>query len=433
MLSIWISVLTFVLSLQISPGTDLAALPLGVISGHITQRGTDELLKDIAVVLLQKRFNEDGVEETNLLASQSTNEKGEYRFILPIPGRFKIGVDTPAMNGNIYLPELYASDIDLQPPQKVNIDLALDRGAPVTVRGHLIDGTGHRFQHLDWVWLTNSRYGTAAPGEAHGGSHYHNSSTFEIPLVLPGFYYLCGYRFDDLSHRADSVVPIVVRDSDLDVDLVSEESYPLGGRLRFSGTPPSFKEIRIGARLLDDPLPGVDDSHASVLPNGFFTLREVVSGTYRLSILNVPSPFYVKSARIDGVDVLEKGIKVPGASKVAKFIDVMLGGDGGQISGSVVRATAKAAGGSAVVLIPESHGLLRSDLYKRVVADAAGQFSIAGIAPGEYRIYAWKGLYGYDYFDPAFLKPFEGSGLRVQVTSGGLVKLQLQEHDARTP
>ncbi len=446
MLSIWISLLTFILGLQvpigaqssaISSGNELASSRSGEISGHVTLRETGEPLSEIEVSLLQKRFDEEGVEEIYLLGSQRTNEKGEYQFFVSFPGRFQIGTGAQPTGGkDVYIPELVASGISLQPPQKVNIDVAVERGKPVAIRGHLIDGTGHRFQHLDWVWLSASRFGSTVPDGASGRSHYHNSNTFEITDVVPGFYYLCGYRFDDLTHRADTVVPIAVRDSDLEVDLVSEEAYDLGGRVRFSGTQRSLPEMRIaigiGIRPIPDPLHGATAIHARIRPDGFFTLPSNRSGTYRLlDFLNVPPAFYVKAARIDNIDVFEKGIKLPGAAKAAQFLDIQLADDGGQVRGSVMSEPDKPAVAVTVVLVPESHGMLRPDLYKKDVTDSFGQFSITGIAPGEYRAYAWKGLYDYEYFDPAFLKQFEGAGLRVQIIPRGVVKLQLQVRNAR--
>ena len=68
-----------------------------------------------------------------------------------------------------------------------------------------------------------------------------------------------------------------------------------------------------------------------------------------------------------------------------------------------------------VVLIPETQRN-RFDLYRRVTADINGRFTIRGIPPGNYRLYAWEEIEPYAYFDPEVVRQVESQGKAVRVT-----------------
>jgi hypothetical protein len=97
--------------------------------------------------------------------------------------------------------------------------------------------------------------------------------------------------------------------------------------------------------------------------------------------------------------------------------EIVLSGNGGQISGSVN------AGGATVVLVPS---VVRFDQYKVATADASGQFEIRGIAPGEYSVYAWNDVDSGAWFDPNFLNLFRDSRTSIRITEGQRLNLALR-------
>ena len=56
------------------------------------------------------------------------------------------------------------------------------------------------------------------------------------------------------------------------------------------------------------------------------------------------------------------------------------------------------------------------DAYRTTVADSSGHFTFRGIAPGEYKIFAWEGIDDFAYFDPDFLRAFEQQGRPVSIS-----------------
>ena len=67
------------------------------------------------------------------------------------------------------------------------------------------------------------------------------------------------------------------------------------------------------------------------------------------------------------------------------------------------------------------------DRYKTARTDANGNFLIRGIAPGNYRIYAWESLERFRYFDEEFVRQFEGIGrsVRIEESARGTIALDM--------
>jgi hypothetical protein len=132
----------------------------------------------------------------------------------------------------------------------------------------------------------------------------------------------------------------------------------------------------------------------------------------------------VKSIRVGTEDALESGVNLTRGA--AGPIEIVLASNGGQIDGTVLNAQQQPAAGSTVVLVPESHLREQSRLYKNVVADSTGHFSIKGIAPGEYKLFAWEEVEYGAYEDPDFLKMFEKLGESFSIHEGSKENAQLK-------
>ena len=64
--------------------------------------------------------------------------------------------------------------------------------------------------------------------------------------------------------------------------------------------------------------------------------------------------------------------------------------------------------------------------YGRVLGDPSGKFTIRGIAPGEYKIFAWDGIPGTVAEQNAeFLAPIESKGVAVIIRGGSSQTVQL--------
>lgn len=82
--------------------------------------------------------------------------------------------------------------------------------------------------------------------------------------------------------------------------------------------------------------------------------------------------------------------------------------------------------GATVTLIPADENRRATNAsYKTASTDQNGRFSIKGIRPGEYKIYAWEEIEAGAYQDPEFMKPHESAGKAVSLKEGGHETIQL--------
>jgi hypothetical protein len=77
------------------------------------------------------------------------------------------------------------------------------------------------------------------------------------------------------------------------------------------------------------------------------------------------------------------------------------------------------------VLVPDPPDRKRSVLYRVIPSEANGAFSITGVAPGKYKLFAWRQLDTEAYENPEFLAPYEARGKAVIVTPGSVQAVDL--------
>src|SRR6185503_5328276 len=109
----------------------------------------------------------------------------------------------------------------------------------------------------------------------------------------------------------------------------------------------------------------------------------------------------------------------------------VISNNSGQVAGAVFDGSGQPTCSARIVLIPKRTGVLRPDLYKADTPDVNGQFSITGVAPGDYFIYAWDKIEPGEHFNPEFISRFEGLGTPVQVTAGAVTNVKLTRIDNR--
>jgi hypothetical protein len=70
--------------------------------------------------------------------------------------------------------------------------------------------------------------------------------------------------------------------------------------------------------------------------------------------------------------------------------------------------------GVQAVLVPDAHRD-RFELFRAVTADQNGRFTMRGVPPGDYKVFAWESIESYGYFDPELLRRDESKGQRVKI------------------
>jgi hypothetical protein len=175
-----------------------------------------------------------------------------------------------------------------------------------------------------------------------------------------------------------------------------------------------------GAVVTTAGWPGLPPSSMSPLtapgPNGGFVMRSVSAGEFTVKIAGMPQGSYLKSITMGRSDVVSDGLRV--ASAMSNPLEIVLASDSGLLSGRVIDQNREAVPSVTAVLIPESARRSRMDLYRSSATDTGGRFRFQGIAPGEYKLFAWEDVVDGAWFDPEFLRNWENLGTTVRIGSG---------------
>jgi Carboxypeptidase regulatory-like domain len=269
------------------------------------------------------------------------------------------------------------------------------------------------------------------------GAEMHKDGTFVIHDVSPGSYTI-------LASIEGSPVPMTARQS-LQVGSTNVEGLRLSpqpggtlqGRMRV--------EARNGAARFDPDrvflaLQSADTEQdegmlagresfsnlAHVARDGSFQWTEVPAGSYYVQVMGDATAnegWFVKSVMAGGRDVNESGITVDGGTV---SLDLVISANGGVVEGVAVDRKGEPVANAVVVAVPEARMRPRIDHYRKTVADQTGRFSLRGLRPGDYTLFVWENVEGEAFYNPDFLKLFEGRGSALHVSEAERKSLQLE-------
>ena len=404
----------------------------GSVSGRVWNSSNGRPIAGISVRLLRRIYSAEGDMYFEEGAAALTNDLGEYRLYWVRPGRYILVAGDPERRatwnenvvpsnyGSVFYPGARnldkASTLRIQPGSMLTgMDFALERPATYRIRGTLVDSaTGKPPQGAR---LQMTFFGLSA---SVGSGRVHDAATgaFDIPDLLPGTYELEAWVNSAATEdRRTASAHVVIANANVDGVVLtfanpSTDPREISGRILVEGDLPSGSDLkRIGVRVqLMPPALGDPVVTADAAADGTFKLKNVSGGESRVGIAWMPQGFYLKEARLDGADALNQ----PRVFSHGGELQLVLSSSGGQIEGRALDDNGQPVEHAAVVLIPDA-GRKRVDLYKREFTGKDGSFKIVGIAPGEYKLFAWENLDEHEYFDPEFMKPFEDKAATFRV------------------
>lgn len=218
--------------------------------------------------------------------------------------------------------------------------------------------------------------------------------------------------------------PIEVGDSNVEgVNLAIVPGVDLAGRIRVDGKEEAdFGHLNVYLQPRDSTM---NVSGDEVKADGAFTLQNIPPDNYSIVVYGIPEGLYLKSIRLGEEDVLGPGLNLSGGA-VAGKLDVVLSGAGGQLDGLVSDGRQKASKAATVVLVPEPARRSQTYLYKVITTDQNGRFTMRGIAPGEYKVFAWEDVESGAYQDPDFLRPLDNLGQSISIRENGSETAQVK-------
>jgi hypothetical protein len=152
---------------------------------------------------------------------------------------------------------------------------------------------------------------------------------------------------------------------------------------------------------------------ARVESNQQFALRDLMKRDVRLQVSGISKDCYVKQIMFGKRIVKDDVISV--AKGVNPALEVTVSSRGARMQGSVADKDGLPAAGVWDVAVPDEARRTTLRLFKSQTTDQYGNFDLHGLAPGEYKLFAWEGVENNAWEDEGFLKPFEPQGAKLEV------------------
>jgi hypothetical protein len=269
-----------------------------------------------------------------------------------------------------------------------------------------------------------------------------DDGTFEILNVPPGSYDLfarlpIATGWGGLAPPERATTPLAFGRTSVEVrggnvagvNVLVHQGVDVKGRITVDGQPPPANSIRVSlapddsaARVGEMQIANTFDQISRYLPqigqDGSFTIPVIPEGHYRLQVsFTVQAPnSYVAEIRQGAASIFDTGLTV--GRETANPIEVVVNTNGGSIEGNVLTADRKTVPRTTVVLVPATNRRQNSALYKFTQTDAQGHFSMTGVAPGSWKVFAWESVKPGAYQNPEFMQKYEARGTSVTVTAG---------------
>jgi hypothetical protein len=421
---------TSVRSLDLAPGKNVSGLafrllPPGVITGTVyDEDGIPVTWAQVHVL----RVGGSGMHrQIGGGGAGLTNDLGEYRIWGLQAGKYLVAATyqprqtIPSQQvDEAYLPTFHPSTPDTSQATVVEvqagaeasgIDVDLRQSHAVMVRGRVtVDGAVKAPQGI-YVSLTPRAAEGSYPFSNYGGPVQNDSGDFEIRGVPPGPYNLSA-MWNDGKRQLYGRLPLEVSNANLDgVILLMDSPTTIAGRFRLEGGNEfDFTRLSLWLQPIDNTMGA---GGAQVKTDGTFVMENVYDGNYRVRVSGYPEEYYVKSAREGGNEALESGLTVSHSQPPSR-LEIVLSLEGGRVDGSVLQEQ-QPVGGAMVVLVPDPPHRGREEMYSLETTDALGRYSMLGLPPGDFKLFAWEIVQGTNYTDPEFFGGFEGRGTPVHV------------------
>jgi hypothetical protein len=452
--------------LTLSPGQVLKNIefrltPLGAISGTVVDDG-GKPMSEVRVIAT------GGTSKSN--GAVLTNSTGEFRFPNLAPGSYILmaipveGPLAPAARASAGEPDepeerpattyypsaadaVGAIPLEVAPSQELQgIKIAVRKVPLHHVRGKVVTSSAEISPENVRLWLMPRTQASAGGFASSFGDTPAPDGSFDLGGVRPGSYYLAA-RFSSVtrmsvSFRGEGSDPEVtglvfvgrawvdVTDGDVTgVVLRIGDPLQIQGTIRMEGQDkPDLSGLRIQLRLLDGP-PG-NVTRATLAAENTFALTNVAPGKHAISVSGLPANAYVKSIRLGRQETIDIGLDLTDMQAVPP-LEIRIGRDGATVQGTVDRDDDKPAPRAWVALIPDPARPELESKLKSATARDDGRFFLTGVAPGEYRLYAFEQPQPRSLVNLEFYTPLESKSVKLTVKEGerkqtDLTVLQLQ-------
>jgi protocatechuate 3,4-dioxygenase beta subunit len=423
-----------------------------VLRGRVSDEDGDPLANAQVAVLRQTYAS--GRSRWEQAGSERTNDLGEYRIAGLSPGNYFVSVNPPPdfkslieASGSdnrraVDKPEMsyqttyypgttdrgQAAAIQLHAGDEFPVNFSLTQSPTLSIRGSVVNLPP---QSSAVIMLKSRDFNLVL-----NGAEMHKDGSFVIRDVAPGAYTI----FASVENAA---VPMMARqalqvvgDNVDGVRLAPQPGATIYGHLRLEAKGSLGRIDPAQMFLALRPTDGDDDELAAfglgdgftylahVNPDGSFAWKNVPPGNYYVRVSGVNSieaNWYLRTVTAGGRESGD-GISVNGGSL---SVEVIVNSDGGIVEGVVTNDKNEPVANAVVVAAPEARLQSRVDRFRKTVSDQRGAFTLRGISPGAYSLFAWESVEGEAYFNAEFLKSYEGQATSLHIAEGEHKELRL--------
>jgi protocatechuate 3,4-dioxygenase beta subunit len=448
---------------------NLSLAPMGVISGRVVD-ADGKPMRGAFVRVSRGTYNQ-GELSLNSVQRRQTNDLGEFRFFNLEPGPYylqALPAYAPTIEGDAYvIPSTTAPDsLGGEPSIRLSLADALTQGVvsavafedetyltvyypgttdqaaalpidlkpgavfsgvefrPVKtrtfhVRGRVISSVTGQPDPSFTVGLSLPYYGT----DQRGGSSRNADGTFDFQ-VPPGMYVLSGQKARQSTQEQDMYARMTIEVGDKDIDGITlslNPSFSMSGRVTIEGRPSGANDPNYARALFTLTGLGARPSDAT----GSFNYPTVRPGEIRFLLLRPPPGMYYKAARLGTREVLDSGFEL--TSQPTDLLEVILSPNAATITVTVVDENQKPVqGATAAILTSDLARRKRQDLNKSVVSNTAGQVTFDGLAPGEYKVFAWEDIAPGAWQNPETIRTYDSRGQNVRLLENSKENITLR-------
>ncbi len=395
-------------------GIEIRLVATGVIAGRVLDEDGDPISR-ATVEALQYRWLR-GRKTLRSTATRLTNDRGEFRVFGLLPGSYYVRGSRTSYTAEPTVPVFYpaattvtrAALLDLPPGAELgSLEIRLVKPVAYSLRVRFPDGFtasdfGKRISIMPLVTPTGPEL---VPSSGVLISSFTDSG-FLIRNLIPRRYSITMSMSDPeiAGRRLLFHTYVDIADHDVEIQPAFRPGFELSGSVEGA----SARVSRLD--LLPLELPAATGMTA--LPEDrTFTFRDLLPDTYDLRLTVAGA--YLKQILLEGRKLPSQQLDL--AANPGR-LTIVLGDDGGEIAGLAVDSDGKPIPRAAVALAPVRPGW--PDLMRTAAADPNGNFRLENIAPGDYRLFAWRSVPQGASEDPEFRLPYESKAQTIRVASG---------------
>jgi hypothetical protein len=449
------------------PSTNIFMFKGGAITGRVRDP-EGQPVSGMNVSAMRLSYS-NGRPQWTAAVSKTTNERGEFRIFWVSPGEYYVAVTPPGANSrpgaqDSWVRTFFPGVADpaaagvlavMDGAEIPGIDFSIQTAASTPtfkIRGRAINPlalpnatTGVVDRNVNTFILSPREPGTL--GSVNPPTVQNSvppaarpNGEFEIRNVRPGSYDLFAYSMAPAPVPAAGTPSgppfrryyidrawVDIQDSDVEgIMLQIQKGTEISGKVVLQGNPPlPMDKIRISLRSLD----AMPDAFAIIVgsipvaSSGDFSAPDIPPAQYGIQISGLPDTAYVADVQQGGISVFNTGFTT--GKQPAIPLEIVVNGNGGIIEGNVRTTDRKPVPGSMVVLVPPVADRRNTMRYKTATTDDEGNFSMKGVAPGQYSLFAWESVPPTAWMNSDFLAKYQDSGRQVFASQGSQLNVQL--------